>query len=63
MFYFSICFISFISLFILGVFLFLLGFYFVFNDLVVFIEWDVITLNFLLLLLIITYITYFEIFG
>jgi hypothetical protein len=45
MFYFSICFISFISLFILGVFLFLLGFYFVFNDLVIFIEWDVITLN------------------
>nr|URX52949.1 NADH dehydrogenase subunit 5 [Glyptotermes sp. 6 AB-2022a]URX52975.1 NADH dehydrogenase subunit 5 [Glyptotermes sp. 6 AB-2022a]URX54520.1 NADH dehydrogenase subunit 5 [Glyptotermes sp. 6 AB-2022a] len=45
MFYFSICFISFVALFILGVFLFLVGFYFVFNDLVIFIEWDVITLN------------------
>nr|URX54143.1 NADH dehydrogenase subunit 5 [Glyptotermes sp. 15 AB-2022a] len=41
----SICFIGFISLFFFGMFLFLLGFYFVSNDLVYFIEWDVITLN------------------
>nr|URX53365.1 NADH dehydrogenase subunit 5 [Glyptotermes fuscus] len=41
----SICLIGFVSLFISGVFLFLLGFYFVLNDLIYFIEWDVITLN------------------
>nr|URX54468.1 NADH dehydrogenase subunit 5 [Glyptotermes sp. 17 AB-2022a] len=45
MFFPSICFIGFVSLFVSGVFLFLLGFYFVLNDLVYFIEWDVITLN------------------
>nr|URX54013.1 NADH dehydrogenase subunit 5 [Glyptotermes sp. 14 AB-2022a] len=45
MFFPSICFIGFIVLFIFGVFLFLLGFYFVLNDLIYFIEWDVITLN------------------
>nr|WHM51557.1 NADH dehydrogenase subunit 5 [Neotermes castaneus] len=43
--YLSICFVSFIFLFVLGVFLFFGGFYFVLNDLVYFIEWDVITLN------------------
>nr|URX52670.1 NADH dehydrogenase subunit 5 [Glyptotermes nr. iridipennis] len=42
---FSICFISFISLFFSGLVLFLMSFYFVFNDLIVFIEWDIITLN------------------
>nr|AIY62160.1 NADH dehydrogenase subunit 5 [Glyptotermes sp. B TB-2014] len=41
----SICFIGFISLLFSGVSLFLLGFYFVLNDLVYFVEWDVITLN------------------
>nr|URX53027.1 NADH dehydrogenase subunit 5 [Glyptotermes sp. 9 AB-2022a]URX53040.1 NADH dehydrogenase subunit 5 [Glyptotermes sp. 9 AB-2022a] len=45
MFILSICFISFLSLILSGVFLFLLGFYFVLNDLVYFIEWDIITLN------------------
>jgi NADH-ubiquinone oxidoreductase chain 5 len=43
--YLSICFVSFIFLFVLGVFLFFGGFYFVLNDLVYFIEWDIITLN------------------
>nr|URX53066.1 NADH dehydrogenase subunit 5 [Comatermes perfectus] len=43
--YFSICFISFIPLFLSGIFLFLLSFYFVLNDLIYFIEWDIITLN------------------
>nr|URX53209.1 NADH dehydrogenase subunit 5 [Cryptotermes rotundiceps] len=45
MFYLSICFISFIFLFFVGVFLFVGGFYFVLNDLVYFIEWEVVTLN------------------
>nr|UQJ75138.1 NADH dehydrogenase subunit 5 [Rugitermes sp.] len=45
MFYFSICFISFIFLFISGLILFLVGWYFVLNDLIYFIEWDIITLN------------------
>jgi NADH-ubiquinone oxidoreductase chain 5 len=42
---FSICFISSISLFLSTLLLFLLGFYFVLNDLIYFIEWDIITLN------------------
>nr|URX52768.1 NADH dehydrogenase subunit 5 [Neotermes cf. insularis/malandensis]URX52781.1 NADH dehydrogenase subunit 5 [Neotermes cf. insularis/malandensis] len=41
----SICFISFIFLLVSGVLLFLGSFYFVLNDLVYFIEWDIITLN------------------
>nr|URX54182.1 NADH dehydrogenase subunit 5 [Neotermes sp. 5 AB-2022a] len=41
----SICFISFIFLLISGVLLFFAGFYFVLNDLIYFIEWDIITLN------------------
>jgi NADH-ubiquinone oxidoreductase chain 5 len=41
----SICFVSFVPLVLSGVCLFLLGFYFVINDLVYFIEWDIITLN------------------
>jgi NADH-ubiquinone oxidoreductase chain 5 len=45
MFYLSICFISFVFLFFVGVFLFVSGFYFVLNDLVYFVEWEVITLN------------------
>nr|URX53948.1 NADH dehydrogenase subunit 5 [Cryptotermes sp. 5 AB-2022a] len=45
MFYFSICFISFYFLFFSGVFLFVSGFYFVLNNLVYFIEWEIITLN------------------
>nr|URX54442.1 NADH dehydrogenase subunit 5 [Cryptotermes penaoru] len=45
MFYLSICFISFVFLFLVGFSLFLVGFYFVLNDLVYFIEWEIITLN------------------
>nr|URX54416.1 NADH dehydrogenase subunit 5 [Rugitermes aridus] len=45
MFYFSICFISFVFLFISGLILFLVGWYFVLNNLIYFIEWDIITLN------------------
>nr|URX53092.1 NADH dehydrogenase subunit 5 [Cryptotermes austrinus] len=45
MFYLSICFVSFIFLFLAGIFLFVGGFYFVLNDLIYFIEWEVITLN------------------
>lgn len=41
----SICLVSFIFLLVSGVSLFLGGFYFVLNDLVYFIEWDIITLN------------------
>nr|URX53183.1 NADH dehydrogenase subunit 5 [Neotermes phragmosus] len=43
--YLSVCFIGFIFLFVFGIFLFAGGFYFVLNDLIYFIEWDVITLN------------------
>nr|URX54351.1 NADH dehydrogenase subunit 5 [Cryptotermes cavifrons] len=45
MYYFSICFISFIFLFLVGFFLFVGGFYLVLNDLVYFVEWEIITLN------------------
>nr|URX53610.1 NADH dehydrogenase subunit 5 [Cryptotermes sp. 3 AB-2022a] len=45
MFYLSICFIGFVFLFLLGVFLFMGGFYFVLSDLVYFIEWEIVTLN------------------
>nr|UGN61661.1 NADH dehydrogenase subunit 5 [Cryptocercus zagunaoensis]UGN61700.1 NADH dehydrogenase subunit 5 [Cryptocercus zagunaoensis] len=41
----SMCFVSFIFLFMLGIFLVLLGFYFLMNDLITFIEWDIISLN------------------
>jgi NADH-ubiquinone oxidoreductase chain 5 len=45
MFYLSICFVRFIFLFLVGVSLFVAGFYFVLKDLIYFIEWDIITLN------------------
>nr|URX52819.1 NADH dehydrogenase subunit 5 [Cryptotermes chacoensis] len=45
MFYLSICFISFVFLFLSGFLFFVGGFYFMLNNLVYFIEWDVITLN------------------
>lgn len=45
MFYLSICFISFAFLFFAGVYLFVLGFFFVLNDLIYFVEWEIITLN------------------
>nr|WDE73795.1 NADH dehydrogenase subunit 5 [Stenopelmatus sp.] len=41
----SVCLLSFIVLFMLSLFLMLLGFYFIMEDLVYFIEWEVITLN------------------
>nr|UGN61726.1 NADH dehydrogenase subunit 5 [Cryptocercus tazigouensis] len=41
----SMCFVSFIFLFMLGIFLVLLGFYFLMGDLIVFVEWDIISLN------------------
>nr|URX54234.1 NADH dehydrogenase subunit 5 [Neotermes sp. 6 AB-2022a] len=41
----SICFVSFVFLLASGVLLFFGGFYFVLNDLIYFIEWDIITLN------------------
>nr|UQJ75216.1 NADH dehydrogenase subunit 5 [Allotermes cf. paradoxus] len=45
MFCLSICFISFISLFFSGAFLFIVGIHFVLNDYVYFIEWSIVTLN------------------
>nr|QWL25015.1 NADH dehydrogenase subunit 5 [Cryptotermes brevis] len=45
MFYLSICLISFVFLFFSGLLLFIGGFYFMLNNLVYFIEWDIITLN------------------
>ena len=45
MFYLSICFIRFIFLFIVSIFLVFLGFYFVLNDYIYFIEWNIISLN------------------
>nr|YP_010946759.1 NADH dehydrogenase subunit 5 [Pseudophoraspis kabakovi]WGO57516.1 NADH dehydrogenase subunit 5 [Pseudophoraspis kabakovi] len=41
----SICLISFFFLFFLSFVLFLMGFYFIMNDLVYFIEWEVVTIN------------------
>nr|YP_009171494.1 NADH dehydrogenase subunit 5 [Cyphoderris monstrosa]AJW76324.1 NADH dehydrogenase subunit 5 [Cyphoderris monstrosa] len=41
----SICLISFIVLFMMSLFLVVMGFYFIMNDLVYFIEWEVLTLN------------------
>nr|URX54039.1 NADH dehydrogenase subunit 5 [Neotermes fulvescens] len=45
MLYLSICFISFVFLFISGISLFFVGMYFVLSDLIYFIEWEIITLN------------------
>nr|YP_009479245.1 NADH dehydrogenase subunit 5 [Cryptocercus meridianus]AVT43913.1 NADH dehydrogenase subunit 5 [Cryptocercus meridianus] len=45
MFFLSMCFVSFIFLFMLGIFLVLLGFYFLMYDLIIFIEWEIISLN------------------
>jgi hypothetical protein len=45
MFYLSICFVSFVPLVLSRLLLFLLGHYFVINDLFYFIERDIITLN------------------
>nr|WGO58049.1 NADH dehydrogenase subunit 5 [Rhabdoblatta incisa] len=43
--YMSICFISFFFLFFFSLLLFNLGFYFIMNDLIYFIEWEVVTIN------------------
>nr|WAX39331.1 NADH dehydrogenase subunit 5 [Homalosilpha sp. 1 ZQW-2020] len=43
--YLSICFISFIFLFIFSLFLVCLSFYFIMNGIIYFIEWDIISLN------------------
>nr|URX54000.1 NADH dehydrogenase subunit 5 [Epicalotermes sp. 2 AB-2022a] len=43
--YMSICLVSFIFLFVFGIFLFMVGLHFVLNDLIYFIEWSVVTLN------------------
>nr|YP_054490.1 NADH dehydrogenase subunit 5 [Periplaneta fuliginosa]BAD32636.1 NADH dehydrogenase subunit 5 [Periplaneta fuliginosa] len=45
MMYMSICFISFIFLFIFSLFLIFLGFYFILNDVIYFIEWEIISFN------------------
>nr|YP_010257215.1 NADH dehydrogenase subunit 5 [Teratura megafurcula]QVM19039.1 NADH dehydrogenase subunit 5 [Teratura megafurcula] len=41
----SICFLSFVFLFCMALFLVMMGLYFVMNDLVIFVEWEVFTLN------------------
>nr|YP_009349760.1 NADH dehydrogenase subunit 5 [Decma fissa]AQM39792.1 NADH dehydrogenase subunit 5 [Decma fissa] len=41
----SICFLSFVFLFIMAMFLVLMGFYFVMTDLIIFIEWEIFSLN------------------
>nr|YP_010946837.1 NADH dehydrogenase subunit 5 [Rhabdoblatta marginata]WGO57594.1 NADH dehydrogenase subunit 5 [Rhabdoblatta marginata] len=41
----SICFISFFFLFLVSIILFGIGFYFIMNDLVYFIEWEVVMMN------------------
>nr|YP_010946330.1 NADH dehydrogenase subunit 5 [Anisolampra panfilovi]WGO57048.1 NADH dehydrogenase subunit 5 [Anisolampra panfilovi] len=41
----SICFISFFFLFFLSLLLFMMGFYFIMNELVYFIEWEIVMIN------------------
>nr|UXD79084.1 NADH dehydrogenase subunit 5 [Stolotermes victoriensis] len=41
----SICYISFVFLALVSLFLFFVGFFFISNDLIYFVEWDIITLN------------------
>nr|UGN61739.1 NADH dehydrogenase subunit 5 [Cryptocercus kagongensis] len=41
----SMYFVSFVFLFMLGIFLVLFGFYFLMNDLIVFVEWSIVSLN------------------
>nr|YP_010572564.1 NADH dehydrogenase subunit 5 [Chandozhinskia hastaticercus]UZH35929.1 NADH dehydrogenase subunit 5 [Chandozhinskia hastaticercus] len=41
----SICFLSFVFLFSIALFLMMMGVYFIMNDMVVFIEWEIFTLN------------------
>nr|UZH35968.1 NADH dehydrogenase subunit 5 [Xizicus fascipes] len=41
----SICFLSFVFLFFMAVFLMMMGFYFIMHEIVIFIEWEIFTLN------------------
>nr|UZH93072.1 NADH dehydrogenase subunit 5 [Microconema sp. 1 LLL-2022a] len=41
----SICFVSFVFLFFMAAFLMMMGMYFIMNDIVIFVEWEVFTLN------------------
>nr|YP_009349773.1 NADH dehydrogenase subunit 5 [Pseudokuzicus pieli]AQM39818.1 NADH dehydrogenase subunit 5 [Pseudokuzicus pieli] len=41
----SICLVSFIFLFLMALFMVMMGFYFIMNDMVVFIEWEIFSLN------------------
>nr|YP_010442992.1 NADH dehydrogenase subunit 5 [Alloxiphidiopsis emarginata]UTD48942.1 NADH dehydrogenase subunit 5 [Alloxiphidiopsis emarginata] len=41
----SICFLSFVFLFFMAMFLMMMGIYFIMNDMVIFIEWEIFTLN------------------
>nr|URX53636.1 NADH dehydrogenase subunit 5 [Bifiditermes sp. 2 AB-2022a] len=41
----SVCVVSFVLLFLAGVFLFVVGVYFVMNELIYFVEWSIVTLN------------------
>nr|YP_005351198.1 NADH dehydrogenase subunit 5 [Periplaneta americana]ADD71933.1 NADH dehydrogenase subunit 5 [Periplaneta americana] len=45
MMYMSICFISFLFLFIFSIILIFMGFYFIISDMIYFIEWDIISFN------------------
>nr|YP_010947032.1 NADH dehydrogenase subunit 5 [Eupolyphaga hanae]WGO57828.1 NADH dehydrogenase subunit 5 [Eupolyphaga hanae] len=45
MMYLSICFISFVFLFMMSIYMFIIGFYFNLNDLIYFVEWELISLN------------------
>nr|YP_010572551.1 NADH dehydrogenase subunit 5 [Grigoriora cheni]UZH35916.1 NADH dehydrogenase subunit 5 [Grigoriora cheni] len=41
----SICFLSFVFLFFMAMFLMMMGIYFIMNDMIIFIEWEIFTLN------------------
>nr|YP_010570936.1 NADH dehydrogenase subunit 5 [Phlugiolopsis brevis]UZG90798.1 NADH dehydrogenase subunit 5 [Phlugiolopsis brevis] len=41
----SICFLSFVFLFFVAVFLMMMGIYFIMNEMIIFIEWEIFTLN------------------
>nr|YP_009711019.1 NADH dehydrogenase subunit 5 [Acosmetura nigrogeniculata]QGI24232.1 NADH dehydrogenase subunit 5 [Acosmetura nigrogeniculata] len=41
----SICYVSFVFLFFMSMFLSMLGFYFIMNDMIIFIEWEIFSLN------------------
>nr|QOL00836.1 NADH dehydrogenase subunit 5 [Nipponomeconema sinica] len=41
----SVCFVSFLFLFFMSIFLVMMGFYFIMNDMIIFIEWEIFNLN------------------